>query len=143
MSKMESYKMNKKLMILMITTVGVGSHIQAHGGGGGGWGGFGGGLLTGVAVTSAINSGNRSNNDPAYWDYKRDRYADQRLEREVRDADRKINKLNRGIDRLMKQKDSAAPGPSKTDLNRQIEEKREQVKRLEEKRDEAQARRND
>jgi len=130
--------MNKKLMILMITAIGAGSQIQAHGGGGGGWGGFGGGLATGVILTSAVNSGNRNNNDPAYWDYKRDRYEDQKLQREIRNEEKQIKQLNREIDRLMKRKDL-----SENDRNSQIANKREQIKRHEEKRDEAQARRND
>ncbi len=91
--------MNKKLLILLVATSGVGMQIQAHGGGGGGWGSFGGGLATGVILTSAVNSGSRNDRDPAYWDYKRDRENQRSVDRDIRKQEQEIKKTKRNMDR--------------------------------------------
>jgi predicted RNase H-like nuclease (RuvC/YqgF family) len=91
--------MNKKLLVLLVVTSGVGIQIQAHGGGGGGWGSFGGGLATGVILTSAVNSGNRNDRDPAYWDYKRDRENQRVADRDIRKQQQEIKKTERKIER--------------------------------------------
>ncbi|MBP6891997.1 hypothetical protein KBB68_00290 [Candidatus Babeliales bacterium] len=118
--------MNKKLLVLMATTIGVG--IQAHGGGGSGWGAFGGGLATGVILTSAANSGNRNNNDPAYWDYKRDR-ENQRL------ADRDIRKQEQEIKRTQRKLDNAKDGAERNKYQKTLDAQNKRLVDLQNRRD--------
>ena len=114
--------MNKKLLVLMVATIGVGIQIQAHGGGGSGWGAFGGGLATGVILTSAVNSGNRNSNDPAYWDYKRDRENQRSVDRDIRKQQQEIRKTQRKLDNAKTDSDRATYQKTLNIQNKRLED---------------------
>ncbi len=120
--------MNKKLLVLMVATIGVGTQIQAHGGGGGGWGGFGGGLATGVILTSAVNSGRNNDRDPAYYDYKRDREDKRSVQRDIRKQEQQIRLTEKKLKRASNDSD-------RTRFQKTLDQQNERLTNLQDKLD--------
>lgn len=113
--------MNKKLMILMVATIGVGMQIQTHRGGGDWGGGFAVGTLTGVAAASIANSGNRYVS-PEESERRASNDSRRSLDRQIKRLEKAKQKLSREIDQLEKRKDL-----SDDERNLQITDKKKQI----------------
>ena len=112
----------------MVATIGVGIQIQAHGGGGSGWGAFGGGLATGVVLSSTVNASRNNNQDPAYWDYKRDRENKRAVERDIRQQEHQIRLTEKKLNRASNDSD-------RTRLQKTLDQQNKRLQDLQDKQD--------
>jgi hypothetical protein len=118
--------MNKKLLILLVATSGVGIQIQANGGSG--WGAFGGGLATGLIVSSAVNSGRNNDRDPAYWDYKRDQADKAAIKRDIRQQEHQVRLTEKKLNR-------AKTDDERNRLQKTLDQQNKRLQDLQDKRD--------